>query len=141
MEICQDGNGLVGKLRTCVFLLCFFGDYFTASGNLQITFRTLWQCVHEYVMRHRSGDPTSRFGVYLTYQTLNNEGATTEEETIDRAGYERRDKVHRRLDRYFTVVSMLRGEKLELHFRLSPRIEAFFNSPHRHSKLPQKLVH
>ena len=22
MEICQDGNGLVGQLRTCVFLLC-----------------------------------------------------------------------------------------------------------------------
>ena len=84
MEICQDGNGLVGQLRTCVFLLCFFGDYFTASGNLQITCRTLW---------HRSGDPTSRFGVYLTYQKLNNEGATTEEETIDRAGYDRRDKV------------------------------------------------
>ena len=132
MEICQDGNGLVGQLRTCVFLLCFFGDYFTASGNLQITFRTLW---------HRSGDPTSRFGVYLTYQKLNNEGATTEEETIDRARYDRRDKVQRRLDRYFTVVSMLRSEKLELHFRLSPRIEAFFNSPHRRSKPPQKLVH
>jgi len=87
------------------------------------------------------GDPTSRFGVYLTYQKLNNEGATTEEETIDRARYDRRDKVQRRLDRYFTVVSMLRSEKLELHFRLSPRIEAFFNSPHRRSKPPQKLVH
>ena len=34
---------------------------------------------------------------------------------------------------------MLRGEKLELHCRLSSRMEAFFNSPHRRSKLPQKL--